>query len=199
MRWTLSLTAISGKPTRTVFGRPVEASTSASTGTASIPTRAKVFSLASMSRRPRGTGRQARTNGSHRILYSCIRRRARPQMFSPPLARRSFIALFLRRMEMQDETFDGELAGQPDSAQRHDDDPCLDAAGHPDGQIPRIVLAADVVVDLHQIPDVETDDDEDGQQAGDARQQPQEIVAARGVLDLACLGAFARARVVAAV
>ena len=48
MRWMLSSTAISGRPTRTVLGRPAETSTSTSTGTASMPTRAKVFSLASM-------------------------------------------------------------------------------------------------------------------------------------------------------
>src|SRR5947209_3725846 len=52
MRWTLSLTAISGKPTRTVFGRPAETSTSTSTGTPSIPTSAKVLSLASIPGRP---------------------------------------------------------------------------------------------------------------------------------------------------
>src|SRR5262245_908791 len=53
MRWMLSLTAISGRPTRTVFSRPPETSTSTSTGTASIPTSANVFSLASMGD-PRG-------------------------------------------------------------------------------------------------------------------------------------------------
>src|SRR5207237_950920 len=52
MRCTDSLTAISGRPTRTVLGRPVETSTSASTGTASMPTRAKVLSLASMALLP---------------------------------------------------------------------------------------------------------------------------------------------------
>src|SRR5271154_4294816 len=48
MRWMLSLTDVSGKPTRMVLGKPAEASTSTSTGTASMPTRAKVLSLASM-------------------------------------------------------------------------------------------------------------------------------------------------------
>src|SRR5436305_1794513 len=52
MRCTDSLTAISGRPTRTVLGRPVETSTSASTGTASMPTRANVFNLASMALLP---------------------------------------------------------------------------------------------------------------------------------------------------
>src|SRR5258708_2822583 len=47
MRCTLSFTDVSGKPTRMVFGMPPPASTSTSTGTASMPTRAKVFSLAS--------------------------------------------------------------------------------------------------------------------------------------------------------
>src|SRR6266853_6233330 len=47
MRWTLSFTDVSGRPTRMVFGMPPPASTSTSTGTASMPTRAKVFSLAS--------------------------------------------------------------------------------------------------------------------------------------------------------
>src|SRR5262245_29008369 len=47
MRWTLSLTAVSGRPTRTVLGRPAETSTSTSTGRASMPTSAKAFNLAS--------------------------------------------------------------------------------------------------------------------------------------------------------
>src|SRR5262249_21370443 len=46
--WMLSLTAISGRPTRSVFASPPAASTSTSTRTASIPTSANVFSLASM-------------------------------------------------------------------------------------------------------------------------------------------------------
>src|SRR5438034_8005965 len=48
MRWMLSLTAISGKPTKIILATPPEASTSTSTGTASIPTSANVLSLASM-------------------------------------------------------------------------------------------------------------------------------------------------------
>src|SRR5262245_9276687 len=63
MRCTDSLTAISGRPTRTVLGKPVETSTSASTGTASMPTRANVFNLASMARLP--TWRQ-----EMRLLFS---------------------------------------------------------------------------------------------------------------------------------
>src|SRR5262249_49011596 len=50
MRWMLSRTAISGRPTRTVLGSPPETSTSTSTGMPSMPTSAKVFSLASMGR-----------------------------------------------------------------------------------------------------------------------------------------------------
>jgi len=49
----LSLTAISGRPTSTVLGKPADASTSTSTGTPSIPTSAKVFSLASIGARLR--------------------------------------------------------------------------------------------------------------------------------------------------
>src|SRR5262245_33939403 len=64
MRWTLSLTAISGRPTRTVLGRPAEASTSTSTGTPSIPTRANVFSLASMTQ-----GLPQRRDQHRRELY----------------------------------------------------------------------------------------------------------------------------------
>jgi len=49
MRWMLSFTACSGRPTRTVFGRADgETSTSTSTGRASIPRSEKVWSLASM-------------------------------------------------------------------------------------------------------------------------------------------------------
>ena len=48
-RCVLSLTAASGRPTRTVFGNPAgETSTSTSTGKASMPSSEKVFSLASM-------------------------------------------------------------------------------------------------------------------------------------------------------
>src|SRR5262245_7863500 len=48
-RWVLSLTAASGRPTRMVLGSaPAETSTSTSTGTASMPTREKVCSLASI-------------------------------------------------------------------------------------------------------------------------------------------------------
>ena len=54
MRWMLSRTAISGRPTRMVLGSPPAASTSTSTGTASMPTRAKVLSLASMVTSTRG-------------------------------------------------------------------------------------------------------------------------------------------------
>ncbi len=53
MRWILSRTAISGRPTSKVLGNPAETSTSASTGAASMPTRANVFSLASMGDRSR--------------------------------------------------------------------------------------------------------------------------------------------------
>src|SRR5947209_7049406 len=53
MRWMLSLTASSGRPTRIVLGSAAqELSTSASTGTASMPTRAKVLSLASTGAAP---------------------------------------------------------------------------------------------------------------------------------------------------
>src|SRR4051812_37501315 len=62
----LSRTANSGRPTSTVFGSPAEASTSASTGTASMPTRANVFSFASISGRLR-TSRLA-TGGSCNLL-----------------------------------------------------------------------------------------------------------------------------------
>ena len=48
IRWTLSRTANSGSPTRITLGSPGPASTSTSTGTASIPTRANDRSLASM-------------------------------------------------------------------------------------------------------------------------------------------------------
>lgn len=48
MRWTLSRTASSGSPTRMVLGNPAAVSTSTSTGTASMPTRAKALSFASM-------------------------------------------------------------------------------------------------------------------------------------------------------
>src|SRR5258708_33816437 len=52
MRWMLSRTDASGSPTRRVLGIwAYELSTSTSTGTASIPTRAKVFNLASTSGR----------------------------------------------------------------------------------------------------------------------------------------------------
>src|SRR5436853_283895 len=56
MRWTLSLTDVSGKPTRIVLGRPAEASTSTSTGSASMPTRANVLSLTSIAARSRVHG-----------------------------------------------------------------------------------------------------------------------------------------------
>jgi hypothetical protein len=46
-RWTLSLTAVSARPTRITAGSPVAAtSTSASTGMASIPLKANVFNFA---------------------------------------------------------------------------------------------------------------------------------------------------------
>src|SRR5436305_1869336 len=51
MRWILSRTASSGRPTSTTLGSPAEVSTSTSTGAASIPTRAKVFSFASIGER----------------------------------------------------------------------------------------------------------------------------------------------------
>jgi len=48
MRWVLSFTAASGKPTSTVLGNaPGETSTSTSTGNASMPKSEKVCSLAS--------------------------------------------------------------------------------------------------------------------------------------------------------
>src|SRR5262249_35668005 len=50
MRWTLSFTAVSGRPTRMVLGSPAATSTSASTGAASMPSKANVLSLASMRR-----------------------------------------------------------------------------------------------------------------------------------------------------
>src|SRR5438105_2410745 len=57
MRCVLSFTACSGRPTSTVLGRPSEQSTSTSTGSASMPMRAKVLSLESMqSTVPAGCG-----------------------------------------------------------------------------------------------------------------------------------------------
>ncbi len=56
-RCVLSLTAASGKPTRTVLGSaPGETSTSTSTGKASMPTSEKVFSFASMVERMKDEG-----------------------------------------------------------------------------------------------------------------------------------------------
>src|SRR5690349_7858324 len=66
----LSLTAISGRPTRTVLGSPAEASTSTSTGRASMPTSAKVLSLASIRDRP---GRR-RSVGNQGPFYPTPRR-----------------------------------------------------------------------------------------------------------------------------
>ena len=49
MRWVLSLTVASGRPTRTILGEALgETSTSTSTGTASTPNRLYVWSLASI-------------------------------------------------------------------------------------------------------------------------------------------------------
>src|SRR5579864_6173211 len=63
----LSLTAISGRPTRMTFGKPAETSTSTSTGKASMPTRAKAFSLASMAVNPAGVREQ---QGTARLPFS---------------------------------------------------------------------------------------------------------------------------------
>src|SRR5262245_43630482 len=104
----LSFPAISGSQTNTVFGKPAEASTSTSTATASMPTRANVFNLASIGERLRGRRTlRAPFRSSHAAgSPGCFPERSLVLLrhFSAPRA--------FRRLGMEDQSSDGEFAGE---------------------------------------------------------------------------------------
>src|SRR6266576_6995333 len=97
----LSRTANSGRPTSTVFGRPADASTSTSTGTASIPCSANVFNLASMNELTPGGGPQVGAGVNPcSLALSLVRGRAR-----------SFLFFDFGGPGVQDQAAEGELGG----------------------------------------------------------------------------------------
>src|SRR5436305_5411606 len=118
MRWTLSRTASSGRPTMMVLGRVAcELSTSTATGTASRPTRAKVFSLASMG------GIVAETPAGCKRKTD---RRGNPPRQSAPLLQLLPHDRF-RRDVVHDQALVRELARFPHEPDADHDHPGLDA------------------------------------------------------------------------
>src|SRR5262245_52833898 len=124
----LSLTASSGRPTNTVLGKPAEASTSTSTGTPSIPTSAKVFSLASMT----GPSLAATPRGG-----ACVP--AAPRAAAKQCQSLASALLALGRCRVQYQALDGEPGAKEDHEQREDSAPKLHGPG---GESPPSVLVA---------------------------------------------------------
>src|SRR5262245_14389575 len=116
----LSRTASSGRPTSTVFGKPAEASTSTSTGTASIPCSAKVFNLASMEK-----------------LSPCRRRQRSCSKRGHGGAERLLLLLDLGRARVEDQPAESELGREPADEQHHDSNPDADPVGERT-RIPRL-------------------------------------------------------------
>src|SRR6516225_5502152 len=181
MRWMLSLTASSGRPTSTVLGKPAEASTSTSTGTASIPTSAKVLSLASIARDP--------------VVSGAEKWKIEDCQF--PIFNLLSALHALGRHRMQNQAFDGEPGAEEHDEQGEDYPPQPHGPGreHPPGVL---VLLGDGVQRDEEKND-EADHRQDHHGADDARQQPKKDLAARRLVQDARLDSHPRLGVVAAV
>src|SRR5438105_3834849 len=103
----LSRTACSGRPTRISFGNPAAASTSTSTGTASMPISAKVFSLASIGSGARSQRSGVREEASEKI--GAISSAFSPQSVDAPWSLTRRLLDDLRRVEVQEDPLEGKF------------------------------------------------------------------------------------------